>query len=110
MCPLRDLVPTAEADHALAKASAVFPNFAVRLRDRHLDRERAAAFVCSQKRTFAPAPSVARDRNAASWSRGTEQIAKPYRVASPCEWFVADRDIFPVGLGLRGRCWDRQHR
>ena len=45
MCPLRDLVPAGEADHARAKANAVFPNFAVRLPDRHWDRERAAAFV-----------------------------------------------------------------
>src|SRR6266480_3653383 len=95
MCLLRDLVPAAEADHRLAKASAVFPNFSVRLRDRHLGLERVAAFVCSRKRTFAPALAAAHDRHAASWSRGNEQIAKPYRVASPCEFLVADRDIFP---------------
>src|SRR5260370_35669596 len=110
MGPLRDLVPAAEADHARAKANAVCPNFAVRLRDRHWDRERAAAFVCSRKGTFAPAHEAAQDRSAASWSRGNEQIATAYRVASPCEWPVADPDIFPCALGSRGRRSDRGRR
>src|SRR5437660_11872368 len=107
MEPQRKLVPAAGQGHALAKANAVFPNAAVQRQDRRLGRERAAAFVCSRKRTFAPAPGAVQDLSAAPWSRGNEQIARPYRVASPCEWFVADQDIFPVGLGSRDRCSDR---
>src|ERR1700731_3514551 len=110
MCPLRDLVPAAEADRALVKANAVFPNFGVRLRDRHLDRERAAAFVCSRKHTFEPVLEAAQDPGATPCSRENEQIAKPYRVANPCEGFVAGRDIFPVGLGSRDPCSDLRRR
>src|SRR5438105_8074 len=107
MDPLRNLVPAAGADHALAKANAVFPNSAVQRQDRRLGRERAVAFVRSRRHTSAPAPEAAQDRSAASCSRENEQTAKPYPVATPCEWFVVDPDIFPVGLGSRDRCSDR---
>jgi hypothetical protein len=73
ICPLRDLVQAAEADHARAKANAVFPNFAVRLRDRHWDRERAAAFVLPsliEKKKISVPEEKERDANAVEKTNG----------------------------------------